>query len=172
VVTKGNFGPNDGVEMVSELIRQSGKIYGIITHSFGGSITARALLDCPRTTNLQKCIFISPDPGGKELILKYFEYLHIPQQVIQKAFQLIESQINMSIEDTSLNNCISQYQEPNKPLILAIHDRDDKEIPFYLIESLFEKNYDSELFITEGLGHYNILRDENVINKILDFMNK
>ncbi len=161
----------DWEELVPEVIQQTGQVYGIITHSGGAPMTARALINCPKTTELKKCIFISPHPGGNELLTMFLDSLSVPQKVCQRFFRSIERQMNTPREDTYLYDCLSQYQEPNIPAVLTIHDKNDEQIPFNLIESLFEKNYDSELYATEGLGHYKILRDKNVIRKTVDFLN-
>lgn len=56
--------------------------------------------------------------------------------------------------------------------ILIIHDKNDDDVPVksaYNID-IYLKN--SELMITEGLGHRKILGNEAVINKIKNFLEK
>ena len=54
--------------------------------------------------------------------------------------------------------------------MLAIHDRDDAEATFAHLEHLMEHVPQVETIATSGLGHTRILRNQEVIEKVKDFL--
>jgi hypothetical protein len=53
---------------------------------------------------------------------------------------------------------------------MIIHDQDDREIPYTQALDLFQQWNGSQLLLTEGLGHRRILRDEETLANILQFL--
>ncbi|MEZ4982237.1 MAG: hypothetical protein R2769_11760 [Saprospiraceae bacterium] len=51
---------------------------------------------------------------------------------------------------------------------LIIHDEEDNVVPFSLPEH-FQFLENAELAVTEGLGHYRILKNEAVLDKVPSF---
>ncbi len=60
--------------------------------------------------------------------------------------------------------------EMEKFPVLAIHDRDDKDAVFEHLEFMKNTAPHVETFVTEGLGHNRILRNEEVIERIRQFL--
>jgi esterase/lipase len=166
----GPIGIDNGVDMIREVIQQAGELYGTISHSGGGLMTTIALSDGPEVTQLQKRILVSTPPYGKNAILSYLNFFRIPKKVFPYFWQRIESRIMMKVEDFSVLNALPQYKKSKRPFLLTIHDKDDKEVPIHFIDELFKGDYESELLVTENLGHFKILKDENVSRKIVEFM--
>jgi hypothetical protein len=53
---------------------------------------------------------------------------------------------------------------------LVIHDRKDKEVQVEDSIDIVKNLKNGQLILTEGLGHRRILRDEMVINKLVNFL--
>lgn len=55
--------------------------------------------------------------------------------------------------------------------LLVVHDRDDRAIPFAHALQLREAaRGPAELLATSGLGHRRVLRDRDVVNKVVEFI--
>jgi hypothetical protein len=54
---------------------------------------------------------------------------------------------------------------------LWCHDKDDDMTPLSDVEPIIEKGYSNfKFFITEGLGHRRIYRDNKVSKEVIDFL--
>ena len=54
--------------------------------------------------------------------------------------------------------------------VLIIHDKDDDDVSVEAAYQIKKALKNSELLITEGLGHRRILGDKKVISKIVEFL--
>ncbi len=59
-----------------------------------------------------------------------------------------------------------------KAKTLVIHDENDKEVEVFNAINIEKKLKNSSLMITQGLGHRRILRDDRVIDEIVEFLNR
>jgi hypothetical protein len=56
--------------------------------------------------------------------------------------------------------------------VIWLHDKDDHMTPLSDVQTIIEKKYPNfEFYISEGLGHRRIYRDNKVTKKIIDFLN-
>ncbi|MDJ0568985.1 MAG: alpha/beta hydrolase [Pleurocapsa sp. MO_192.B19] len=53
---------------------------------------------------------------------------------------------------------------------LLFHDRHDRQTPLQESEAIAISWQDSQLIVTEGLGHQRILRDKQVIQQTVNFI--
>jgi fermentation-respiration switch protein FrsA (DUF1100 family) len=54
--------------------------------------------------------------------------------------------------------------------VLIIHDKNDNSVPFESAEVIFEKYDHTSLLVTEGLGHSRLLKNPQVVNKVVEFI--
>ena len=54
--------------------------------------------------------------------------------------------------------------------ILFVHDEDDMHIPLVRTQEMLAGIDDAKLFVTQGLGHFKILKDRQVIDRIVTFL--
>jgi pimeloyl-ACP methyl ester carboxylesterase len=55
--------------------------------------------------------------------------------------------------------------------VLVIHDKNDTEVPVKCAINIHKHLKNSELLLTQNLGHRKILGDKKVIEKIIHFIN-
>jgi len=63
-------------------------------------------------------------------------------------------------------NTIKSYQGK----LLFIHDETDHEVPMDEVTELHQSKPDAEVIITSGFGHRRILRNQDVIDSVLEFI--
>jgi pimeloyl-ACP methyl ester carboxylesterase len=146
------------------LYKKYGKAYAYIGHSLGGAVGFFAMKN---KIPFEKYIAIS-SPTIAELILhEAFDKLGAGQKSIDAMCELIQERVGAPFVEYTATYW-AQFA-PDIP-ILIIHDKNDKEAGILHAETQHKLLPQSELYITEGLGHVRILRDEKVIQKVLSFI--
>ena len=77
-----------------------------------------------------------------------------------------EEKYNININEYDASYVVRNQHIPT----LIIHDEDDQDIDVSCAKSIHDQHPNASLMITKGLGHRRILRDQNVIQKIVSFI--
>ena len=83
-----------------------------------------------------------------------------------RLFDLAESLFGASPGEFGLD----RFAEHIETETLIVHCEDDREASKEIANSLHRDMKNSVLYMTEGLGHRRILRDENVAEKVKNFL--
>lgn len=141
-------------------------IYGIISHSFGAACTLLAL----NRFNLKvtKLVLIGCPASAIWVTDDFGEKLALSPGIIQNMRNQLEKKHGnkWTWNDLSLTTMIATV----KISTLLVHDRSDHEIPYEHVDKLKNANLSSALLSTEGFGHRRILRSQEVINGIINFI--
>jgi pimeloyl-ACP methyl ester carboxylesterase len=78
-----------------------------------------------------------------------------------------EKKFKLTFDDMQISK---QLRSAHFNKLLMIHDKNDMILPFKNAQIISASVPNTELFATEGKGHYRILWDQEVINKISDFL--
>ena len=151
---------------LQELNKLKGPPVTFIGHSLGGAVGFLALRN---GIDIKKIVSIgAPSMSDKimeefiiKIGLKATSYRHL-----KKAF---EKKFKKPFSSFTLLNWI---QPPPEIPVLIIHDKDDRDAPYHHAEILKEKLPKAELFVTQGLGHNRILRNNEVIKKVINFISE
>ena len=135
----------------------------VIAHSLGG---AASLLAVKEGLNPNKLVLISP-PVIPDLLLKEFRSrIGANKKVTNYIKDQIEKDFGFKFEEFFPE---SYLPLENIPPILIIHDTSDRDVPFTNGQRLKELIPKAQFMVTEDLGHTRIMRDDEVIQKIVDF---
>lgn len=154
-------------EAISALIKLIGNPYGIITHSLGGAATIFAFHRLANELQAHKVALIASPRNIQDPINEAIETLNLPGNVARRFANKIESILQLSIQETTLANASGKV---NIGDILLVHDKDDQVVPFRAAETNFAAFDNSRLVTTRGLGHYLLIKDPKVIQKVVDFI--
>ena len=152
--------------MIEEVIKKFGPFEAYIAHSLGGlalGITAEKM----KFSAQEKLVLIAPVTETKTAVKQAFELLHITNKNVRKSFEeLIYTISGRKTEWFSLNRAVKNIAVP----ILWIHDEEDDITPYADITPSRKGNLSNiDFFITSGLGHKKIYRNEMIIKKTLAF---
>ena len=147
-----------------ELIKKLGPFDAILGHS-GGGITSCEV--CVRIPKIKKLILISPFDKMEDIFEKYFDLIDLGE----KAKKLMISYFFRKTQRNIIEFSGSSLAKKINAKTLVIHDEDDKEVEVLNAINIDKNIKNSSLRITKGLGHRRILRDDRVINEIIDFLN-
>lgn len=149
--------------LIADVANELGQIYGVVAHSLGGAATTLALSQGLR---MQRAVFISPPSDPREFLRIFSAAIGISDEVRTRVKERVERRLGMAMEDMQATVHAPTMQVP----LLVIHDRDDKEVPVRVGQSVAHAWPGAELTITQGLGHQRILRDEAVKNVAVSFI--
>lgn len=157
----------DYKDFVFSLNKHFGPFEGYLTHSFGGLAVCMNLAEMPSNKNI-KTILIAPAANSKTIIELFFKRMDIINKKVQRYFyDNIKRLSGKDIEWFSVNRCLPDI----KGDVLWIHDVDDKVTPVVDAQDAQKMNYPNLLFfITKGLGHRRIYRDEKVVDAVMRFL--
>jgi esterase/lipase len=143
-----------------------GPIDSFITHSFGGLTLCLALEEIPHSAST-KIVLVAPAAETKTAIDNFFKLLKLNDGVRKEFDRLIEEQGGKPPEWYSVSRTAAKL----KGQVLFLQDKDDYMTPLSDVKSIMDKNYPNFHFvISEGLGHRRIYRDEQSIEKIMEFL--
>ena len=152
-------------DLISEVTKSRGPYHGIVCHSFGGV----AALNAVRLgATFEKLVLISPGIYEIKPMFKTFVGLFglDEEYYADRLFDLAESLFGASPGEFGLDRFSKQIEMDT----LIVHCEDDKEASKEIASSLNSDMKNSELYMTKGLGHRRILRDQKVAEKVMNFL--
>ncbi len=140
-----------------------GPFHAIIGHSFGGAASLLAVSEGLKT----QALITLGSPSKLEWVLDiYAEFLKFSPTAKLKLGKLVEHKFGTDIwQRCNMEMQASSLTTPG----LVIHDADDKEVPYYHAEAV-SKAWSASIVKTSGLGHRRILRDNDVIETTVNFI--
>jgi len=157
----------DVSEITAQICNKYGPVHSIIAHSFGGM----ALCNAVNRNNLKvnRAVLVA-SPCTFEYILESFRsILNITQEVsdimVERIRKRLMEERKVDFYELSVDSFSTTLNFP----FLVIHDRDDKDVSYSQGEGYANNLPDVEFVTTEGLGHRRILKDPEIMNKIIEF---
>ena len=152
-------------DLISEVAKSRGPYHAIVCHSFGGV----AALNAVRLgATFEKLVLISPGVYEIKPMFKTFVGLFglDEEYYADRLFDLAESLYGSSPGEFGLDRFSKQIGIDT----LIVHCEDDKEALKEIAVTLHGDMKNSVLYMTDGLGHRRILRDQKVAEKVMNFL--
>ncbi len=152
------------MESIKETSKHFGPFYGIIGHSMGGIASINTLgRDWIQT---KKLITVGIPDSITDIFYRFVEMLGLKSDITEKNLKYMKNHYGVDVEELH-----GSYQAKNIHIpVLVIHDKTDREVPYTEALKIVEALPEGELYLTEGLGHTRILKDAEVIEKIINFL--
>lgn len=153
---------------ISDVILGLQKRYGdfdsVISHSFGGPCIAVALKGGLKASRV---VSISPPSHTEGLVEKFIQILNIPSAVARNLFERIETMFGEDVwQEVSMQNIVRDIDIP----ALVIHDDQDTDVPWQEGKTVADAWFGASFIKTSGLGHRRILKDRDVIDSTIQFI--
>ena len=139
------------------------QLCAVVAHSFGAAATTLAL---SRGLKVDCAVFVAPPARFDHYLDLFSGAFGLSARTLETMVKLFEHKFSVQWSDL---NPVAQAPSMRLPL-LAIHDRNDSEVPWIHSKDLCERWPKAELITTTGLGHRRILRDPKVILDIVAFV--
>jgi len=147
------------------VVKHTGPIDAVITHSFGAMVLAYAIRHAGFTTKRAVCISSPTTPLF--LIDRFCEVM----QVTDKVKQAFIYYINRRFGDDVLARLSADKNMAGSTIpALIIHDKDDHDVPYEFGQQLANAWPGAKLHLTEGLGHRRILRNRELVKTVVEFI--
>lgn len=151
------------IKTLEELVQEWDPVEAILGHSGGGFASAYVVAHNPQ---IKKLILISPFNKVTEVFKKYFEMIQLGEKARLLMIGYFTKLTGKKVEE--LSGELSAQAIGTKTLV--IHDKNDKEVQVDDGIDIAKNLKNGQLILTEGLGHRRILRDEMVINELVNFL--
>ncbi len=151
------------IASIMELEQAMGPFEYAIGHSLGGMALLTSL---KRGLDVKKAVIIGSGDIIQDIIDAFINRLALKPNIGLLLKQYFEDQNKEEMESYS-SHVVAQFVTIPT---LIVHDQDDDEVSVKAAYSIHEHLRNSELLITEGLGHRKILGDEKVLQRIREFL--
>jgi len=152
-------------DVMKKLTEMEGPIHAIIAHSFGGIAALRAI---QRGLPVKKLINIASPTIAERIIGNYRRALNASPAAGLAFREHLMKTDGITFEEISSLHLIQHLPGPLN--LLVIQDENDPDVTIENTTELKKVYPSAEIFLTQGLGHTRILRDETVINRCLGFV--
>lgn len=167
----------DFVSTLLAIEKKFGPIAGVVAHSFGTQAVVQAL---GRGFNPGHLAFFSPGMDAEAMLENFSDFMQLTdsvkgsfkQQVTKKAGPITERFLGEKVGIWQrLSHGFAKTQLPEKAGIMIADDQDEE-----LHWSTFEQTADywvaADKVFTSGLGHYQILKDPQVIKALVAYFQR
>jgi len=160
----------DSAQVLSVIANEFSPLDAIIGHSFGTGTTLLALdkynVDTPKIALIGAYSRVS-------FIIDLFSEVFDFNQATKDAMKNEGSDkfadtygIKWDWENIAPINTVNSYEGE----ILFVHDEEDHEVPMSEASELHNIKDDADIMITKGWGHRRILRNKDVVTKVVEFI--
>lgn len=154
---------------VAAAIHHIGEVHGIIAHSFGGATTAFAMAHLDPNISIEKLVFIAVPSRLESVLRTAKKQLNLPPNAFNVFLKIIEKKLNgVPMKET---NVAEIGQKVKVEDVLLIYDKSDPIIKFDNAEAIFNSWDNANLLATEGHGHYRIMKNPDVVDRVCWFVN-
>lgn len=153
------------IASILELEKKFGPFEYIVGHSLGGMSTLNAI---KQGLKVKKAVIIGSGDSVNDILQDFVSKLELKKNIAIKMRDSFEKEYQMDMESFSAYVAAKEVNVP----VLVVHDKLDKDVPYSASENIHKHLENSELLLTEDLGHRKILGDKEVIIKIVDFISK
>jgi len=163
--SKGETSLFEFTDLVAELIRKY-KVRKLISHSFGGVATTYALY---RNQDIQidKYALITTPDRFLERIQDVSIQYGINEKVVKRLINKLEQDYQIVVGDLNVSDFVKHI---NVRESVIFHDIKDKVIPIQRSRNVHNNWKQSSFKEVEHTGHFRILRDESVLDQVIDFI--
>jgi pimeloyl-ACP methyl ester carboxylesterase len=153
---------------VKAVINQVGSVESIITHSFGGPASVYALAHPDPSISVKKLVLIGVPSSTQQVVRDFIRMVRLSPRAAGKFKVLLRRAVsNQPFEEADILHNLGLVKTDG---ILVVHDRDDLSVPFESAEAIVEKYPAAKLLVTYGYGHYSLMKQEEVIDRVVDFV--
>ncbi len=152
-------------EVLAHIEKNIGGIKIALGHSFGG---VSLLYAKHQGVKLDTIIMISSPTIGEDILTAFRKKIDASPKTSKALRKMVITRFDLDFEKITATEMAKTLTLNNH---LIIHDKNDLEVPYQNAEALKNVSPQAQLILTNGLGHTRILRDNDVVESILKFIN-
>lgn len=153
-------------QSIRAIINHVGGVEGVITHSFGGASTVFTLQNPENEISINKLVLIAAPSSLEHMADSFLGTIKAPTPVISRFYKILEDKIGISLSDAQVSKFYDQVQIGET---LLVHDKKDEVVPFSEAEAVLENWPSAKLLASNGYGHFYLMKNPDVIEKVVEF---
>lgn len=150
-------------EIIKDISQREPQFHSIVAHSLGGLAAGIAIQS---GVKVGKLVTVATAASIHYYLNEFATQMGASSRTMHTIKEHMESYFDSDLDRFSMANVVSELNIPG----LIIHDKNDKEVRQEEALVLSKQWEDSQLMLTEGLGHRRILGDSTTIQKITNFV--
>ena len=162
-VTRGSL--PDQAAAIRFLEPRFGPFHAVVAHSMGAGSAALA---ASFGLDVRRMVLMAPPSGVQEYIDILTKMFGLDSETLTNMVNKLEQELRIPVENLHLPDRVRGFTLP----VLVVHDRKDREIPLEKGLAIADAWPNAELLVTNGLGHRRILKERDVIDRIVDFVDE
>ena len=151
------------IASILEIEKQYGPFEFAIGHSLGGMSVLNAI---KQNLKIKKAVIIGSGDIIQDIIDDFISKLRLNPEYGIKLRNHFEAKFGGKMDDYSAYKAAEKTEIP----VLIIHDKYDHDVSVKAAYNIQKHLKNSEIMITESLGHRKILGNDDVIKKIIEFL--
>jgi pimeloyl-ACP methyl ester carboxylesterase len=168
--SSGRF--TNGVELartITQVSRQMNGLHAIVAHSLGCIATAYALR---QPLPVGRIVFLSPPADMLTYTQLFADTVGLSDQVYSLMCEHFAQTLSMDWDEFNAERLAVADRRDGRDQtpLLVVHDRLDGQVPWQHGQRYHQAWQGSQLHLTRRLGHQRILRDREVVQKVVDFL--
>ncbi|WP_298781634.1 alpha/beta hydrolase [uncultured Polaribacter sp.] len=151
------------IETIKEINKEFGSFEAAVGHSFG----SMAIMNAQAKKKIFNCI-VTVGSGDKvsDILINFSKSLGLDVEFGKKLINHFEKKWKIKLVNYNTNVAAKKIKIP----ALIVHDAIDGDVNVSCAINIRQNLKHGKLYITNGLGHTKILRDQKTSNKIVDFI--
>lgn len=145
------------------VVEHTGPVRAIVGHSLGGAATIFAL---SRGLHAERAVTIAAPSDLSTWAHRFRDLVGLSPAVYSRMQRNAERRLRITWQDLEIPTAARTLQLPG----LVFHDVHDPDVPWTEGEQLADAWPHAEFVTTQGLGHRAILRDPEVIQRVVEFV--
>ena len=154
--------PRRFANFIINTANEVGDIVGVIAHSFGAGASAFAV---SMGLNIDKLVYMAGPYYYKTILDEFATFMQLDARVNAAFYAKMENLVGIPMDQM----VVGKFLQGSHVQGLIIHDEQDDIVPITAAKLLHQDWVNSEIYITNGLGHRKILHDNTVAAKVLEF---
>lgn len=138
----------------------------LVSHSFGGTAAIFALYDNPEIVIERYALLTVPDKFMQR-IETVSKQIGLNNNVKERLIAELEKNLPWPVHSANVSNKVKNI---NVKKALIVHDKDDKVLPISHAKNVCRNWKECDFEEVKGTGHFRILRTNNVLEKVADFL--
>jgi esterase/lipase len=157
--------PAEFVKTIEFLNSSYGPFEAAVGHSFG---SISLLKSVSNGLKLNKLVIIGTDSTMSNILENLINSLQLKSSIVNKLKKKLDQKFKNDIEVFAAVESVKNVTIPT----LVIHDTKDKNVDVSSAYKIRQNLVNGELLVTNGLGHQKILRNKDIIDKVVEFIKR
>ena len=150
-------------EALSAVVHAAGGAEAVVAHSLGGAAVVLAMSE---GLALERAVLIAPPESPLPWVAAFGRALGLDAGTLSRARAQIERRVGRRMEELRTPDLAAGLRAE----ALIVHDAEDPDVPLSAGRALHEAWAGSQMQITTGLGHHRVLREPEVLARVLGFL--